>query len=70
MDVNKTLDDRYELSMDQYELILRNNGSVEFGTRNADIDFNLVPEPFEKLKGKGILVLNKINEYHREYIWV
>ena len=37
---------------------------------NADIDFNLVPEPFEKLKGKGILVLNKINEYHREYIWV
>lgn len=70
MNVKKVLDDRYELSMDQYELILRNNSSVEFGTRNTKIDFNLVPEAFETVKGKEILVLNEIKEYHREYIWV
>lgn len=69
-DVEKQLDNRYALTMDQYHTILKNSGAVKFGTRNTIVNQQLLPELWQKNFGKGHLALRKINEFHREYEWV
>lgn len=70
MNIKQQLDDRYELRMEQYEELLHGRGAVPFGTRNAKLNLELVPEVLKGKKGNGRLVLNEINEFHREYIWI
>nr|MCX3330852.1 3-hydroxy-3-methylglutaryl-ACP synthase [Bacillus pacificus] len=64
------LDERYELSIEQYENLLSGNGAVSFGTRNAKLDLDLIPEVLSVNKSRGRLVLKEIREYHREYVWL
>ncbi len=64
------LDRRYELSLDQYDSILRGSGAVRFGTRNAVMDSGLIPEARAAAGGGGRLYLREIKDYHREYEWV
>lgn len=64
------LEARYELSIEQYESLLVGNGAVVFGTRNAKLNLELIPEVYESIKGTGRLILKEINEFHREYIWI
>ncbi|KUP30876.1 hydroxymethylglutaryl-CoA synthase family protein [Bacillus halotolerans] len=68
--IKEHLDERYELSIEQYENLLSGNGAVAFGTRNAKLDLDLIPEVLSVNKSRGRLVLNEIREYHREYIWL
>jgi polyketide biosynthesis 3-hydroxy-3-methylglutaryl-CoA synthase-like enzyme PksG len=68
--IQKQLDERYELSIEQYEKLLRGNDAVAFGTRNVKLDLELIPEVFEVNKSRRRLVLSEIHEYHREYIWL
>jgi polyketide biosynthesis 3-hydroxy-3-methylglutaryl-CoA synthase-like enzyme PksG len=70
LEIQKHLDERYELSIEQYEKLLRGNDAVAFGTRNVKLDLELIPEVFEVNKGRRRLVLSEIHEYHREYIWL
>lgn len=62
------LDSRYRLSIPEYEMLLRTNGAVAFGTRNVDLDLDLIPGA--RARGGRRLVLSRIREYHREYEWV
>lgn len=68
--IGRHLDQRYELSMDQYEAILRGTGAVRFGTRNTVLDKTLVPEARVVPPGSERLFLKEIKDYHREYEWV
>jgi polyketide biosynthesis 3-hydroxy-3-methylglutaryl-CoA synthase-like enzyme PksG len=65
--IEEHLSERYQLNMAQYDTLLRGSGAVKFGTRNVDLDFRLLPEPFESSQGKGRLFLERIHEFHREY---
>ncbi|MDN3379149.1 MULTISPECIES: hydroxymethylglutaryl-CoA synthase family protein [unclassified Pseudoalteromonas] len=79
------LSQRYRLSIDEYETLLRENALVAFGTRNIQLDQELHTKFYtpssesssgnspsnnvSKSSGKR-LFLSKINEFHREYQWV
>lgn len=68
--ISAQLADRYSLTMDEYEHLLRNSSLVSFGTRNVTLDYQLLPNVWQEVEGKGRLVLKQIKEFHREYEWV
>ncbi|GCF07151.1 hydroxymethylglutaryl-CoA synthase family protein [Dictyobacter arantiisoli] len=65
--IGQRLNERYRLNMEQYMTLLMGSGAVKFGTRNVTLDQNLLPEAFETSQGKGLLFLERIHEFHREY---
>lgn len=69
-EIEKHLSERYRLSMDEYEALLRGSGAVRFGTRNVKLDFQLIPGALASCQGKQRLFLEEIREFHREYRWV
>jgi polyketide biosynthesis 3-hydroxy-3-methylglutaryl-CoA synthase-like enzyme PksG len=68
--IKQRLDERYELSMEEYESIVRSSGVVRFGTRNVKLDTDMVPGVRKALSGTKALVLREINGFHREYEWI
>ena len=68
--IERQLNERYQLSMSEYEALLRGSSAVKFGTRNVDLDFQFIPGAVAASKGKGRLFLKKIAEFHREYEWI
>jgi polyketide biosynthesis 3-hydroxy-3-methylglutaryl-CoA synthase-like enzyme PksG len=69
-EIGKQLDQRYRLSMEEYEALLRGSGAVRFGTRNVKLDFDLIPGALASCQGQPRLFLEEIREFHREYRWV
>jgi polyketide biosynthesis 3-hydroxy-3-methylglutaryl-CoA synthase-like enzyme PksG len=63
MGLEERLDQRHRLTMDEYEAIIMGSGAVKFGTRNATLDQELLPQA----RQPGYLYLKAIKEYHREY---
>jgi polyketide biosynthesis 3-hydroxy-3-methylglutaryl-CoA synthase-like enzyme PksG len=68
--IERQLDERYLLSMEEYEAILRGSSAVKFGTRNAQLDNGFIAGARESRRGKGQLFLRAIKEFHREYEWL
>nr|UOL51491.1 hydroxymethylglutaryl-CoA synthase family protein [Streptomyces sp.] len=66
--IDKHLDARYELTMAEYDSLLRANHAVKFGTRNTVLDTMAIPQARTAL-GRELLFLTRINEFHREYEW-
>lgn len=64
--VREKLDKRYELSMEEYEQLLRGSNAVKFGTRNALLDTDFLPQARAAL-GNGTLFLREIKEFQRQY---
>lgn len=69
-EIARQLNERYQLSMDEYDVLLMGSGIVKFGTRNIKPDFNLIPGVLASCQGKPRLFLEEIREFHREYGWV
>jgi polyketide biosynthesis 3-hydroxy-3-methylglutaryl-CoA synthase-like enzyme PksG len=69
-EIEKRLSERYQLSMDEYDAVLRGSGSVRFGTRNVTLDLGFIPGVAASCRGKPRLVLQEISEYHRKYAWL
>jgi polyketide biosynthesis 3-hydroxy-3-methylglutaryl-CoA synthase-like enzyme PksG len=69
LQIKDRLDARYELSMDEYDELLARSKTVRFGTRNAVLDEDFLPQ-VRSTGGRPTLFLSKINEFHREYTWV
>jgi polyketide biosynthesis 3-hydroxy-3-methylglutaryl-CoA synthase-like enzyme PksG len=69
-EIEKRLDERYQLSMDEYEAVLRGSGSVKFGTRDVKLDLGFIPGVPIAYRGKQRLVLQEISDYHRKYAWL
>lgn len=70
MKLNETLNDRYIMSMEEYEASFAYNEDLKFGTRNLKVNTALFPQIFGQINGKNKLILAGINEFHREYEWV
>lgn len=68
--IESNLNGRYQLSMDEYESILKNSDLVRFGIRNAKLDFQLIPGIIASESGKRRLYLEEIYEFHRKYRWL
>ncbi len=64
--IKEQLDKRYELSMDEYDSLLRSNNSVRFGTRNVVLDSEFIPQA-RHAQGKETLFLTEIKEFKRLY---
>ena len=69
-EIAKRLDERYQLSMDEYDAVLRGSGSVKFGTRNVTLDLGCIPGVLASYHGQQRLVLQAISDYHRKYAWL
>ncbi len=68
--IEQHLDTRYSLSMSEYDDMLMSNHNISFGTRNVEFDLNVLPGAINNLAGKPRLVLKRIKEFHREYVWI
>ncbi|MCI3984114.1 polyketide biosynthesis 3-hydroxy-3-methylglutaryl-ACP synthase PksG [Bacillus vallismortis] len=68
--IENHLDRRYQLSMDEYELLFKGSGMVRFGTRNVKLDFEMIPGIMQFTKKKPRLFLEEISEFHRKYRWI
>ena len=69
-EIERQLNSRYQLSMDDYDNLLMGSGAVKFGTRNVKLDLQFIPGAIASCQGKGRLFLNEIKEFHREYQWM
>ena len=69
-EIARRLDERYRLSIDEYESILHNSVSVRFGVRNIELDTDFVGGALTSARGKGRLYLRRIREFHRQYEWL
>jgi polyketide biosynthesis 3-hydroxy-3-methylglutaryl-CoA synthase-like enzyme PksG len=67
--IARQLDQRYELSIEQYETILRGASAVRFGARNVRLDPGFMREARAAVAGARGLFLTEIKDYHREYEW-
>ena len=70
MNLRSRLDERYQLSMKEYDSLLGLNSEWTFGTKDRESD----PAPYREIydqviPGQGLLVLSRIRNYHREYEW-
>lgn len=76
MGIGDALDARHRLSMSEYETVLAGGRSIAFGTRDAQMDRQIVPAVEQALKnraqatGQPRAVLREIRGYHRRYDWV
>jgi polyketide biosynthesis 3-hydroxy-3-methylglutaryl-CoA synthase-like enzyme PksG len=64
--IKDQLNQRYELSMEEYDSLLVGNNAVKFGTRNAVLDTEFIPQA-KSAQGTGTLFLTEIKEYQRKY---
>ncbi len=69
-EIERELNERHRLSMDEYEALLRGSGAVKFGARNIALDFDLIPGVLDSCRGKTRLYLKEIKEFHRKYEWL
>ena len=67
--IKEQLDKRYEVSVEEYEQLLKNSTVVKFGTRNLVLDTGFIPQA-RKAQGRETLFLKEIKEFHRKYEWV
>lgn len=69
-EIDRRLNERHQLSMDEYNTLLMGSGQVRFGTRNVKLDFEMIPGVLASCQGKQRLFLEEIREFHREYQWI
>ncbi|MFC1747375.1 hydroxymethylglutaryl-CoA synthase family protein [Pseudomonadota bacterium] len=70
INLKQQLDNRYSLTMKEYDHILDLNNQWMFGTRDkqSTVDsYNTIYE--EQFRNKNKLILKRIKDYHREYEW-
>lgn len=68
--IESRLNERYQLTMNEYDLLLKSSSAVKFGTRNSKSDFDMIPEVMNSRNGKQQLYLEEIKEFHRTYRWL
>ena len=75
MELERHLDDRHQLTMDEYDTLLEGGNAVRFGTRNVVLDTGLLPQVWQSIRdaaerrGAKRLFLTEIKNFHRQYAW-
>ncbi len=67
--IGQQLDQRYALSMEEYDYLLSGNSQFRFGTRNIRLDDEIFPGAKLAQSGKKYLKLREIKAFHRVYEW-
>jgi len=70
MNIAEHLQQRYKLSIDQYEMLLKGEHTLRFGTRDAVFDHDIIEGLVPEGGANNWLVLDSVNSYHRTYRWV
>lgn len=68
--IEARLDERYPLTMSEYDGLIGGSDKLRFGTRNLVVDDAIIPGAKEVAQGRRQLILREIKEFHREYEWV
>jgi polyketide biosynthesis 3-hydroxy-3-methylglutaryl-CoA synthase-like enzyme PksG len=66
LDIARQLDNRYKLSMADYDSLLVSSSVIKFGTRNVVLDSGVVADA-RRVHGRGTLFLTEIKEFQRHY---
>ncbi len=71
MNIRQHLDNRHELSIEEYDDLMDQNTEWLFGIKDKEVNFSKFSTIYEKqFKGKELLVLKAVdNNYHRKYMW-
>jgi polyketide biosynthesis 3-hydroxy-3-methylglutaryl-CoA synthase-like enzyme PksG len=69
-EIERRLNERYQLSMAEYDNLLVESNVMKFGTRNVKTDWQMIPGVVESCQGTPRLFLEEIHEFHRKYRWV
>lgn len=70
LDIDAHIDDRAMLDIKLYDEIFDENAKWFFGVENGKLDFSMFNGFYHKqFEGKGLLVLERIEGYHRQYKW-
>ncbi|MFI2710526.1 hydroxymethylglutaryl-CoA synthase family protein [Micromonospora sp. NPDC018662] len=73
MGIQEALDARYELSVPEYDDLLRATAELKFGVPDFTFDLDRFPQitgaRFSDA-GRPRLVLEAVRNYHREYVWL
>jgi len=69
MGISQALDRRYALSIDEYETLLSGDHVVRFGTKDAKLDRDVIPEAWPQSGAEKWLFLDAVDGYHRKYVW-
>ena len=65
-----SLNRRYELTVQEYDRLLDLGLEWMFGTKDKEADTSSYQEIYDRsIAGRGLLVLKKVANYHREYQW-
>ena len=71
MKINTSLSQRYRLSWEEYEQLLKINSKWLFGIKDKVMDFSPFANIYQKqLDNRGLLTLSEVDKnYHRKYKW-
>lgn len=69
-EIERRLNERYRLSIEEYNTLLVGSNIMKFGTRNVKPDFQIIPGALDSCKGTERLFLEEIHEFHRKYRWI
>lgn len=70
LDIEARMNDRYALSMPEYEALVDLNRGNGFGAETLQVDRAPMRHVYaDQFEGRGLLVLDRIEGYHREYRW-
>lgn len=70
LNIQKSLDERYPLTMAEYEHLLDLTKELKMGVQSAVIDTAAFDDIYQnRFEGRKHLVLRKIDNYHRVYDW-
>jgi polyketide biosynthesis 3-hydroxy-3-methylglutaryl-CoA synthase-like enzyme PksG len=65
-----SLENRYELTMPEYDSLLELGLEWGFGIKNKKVNTSPFQQIYERtIAGQGLLMLKQITDYHREYYW-
>jgi polyketide biosynthesis 3-hydroxy-3-methylglutaryl-CoA synthase-like enzyme PksG len=68
--IGAALDDRYRLTLDEYDLVNDLSVGRGFGVRENVFETTPYAALAERqFEGRGLLVLDRIDDYHRQYRW-
>ncbi len=70
MRIAEKLDRRYRLSIEEYEMLLSGKSVVRFGTKDAELDHQIIPSAWPVSGNGDLLVLDNLVNYQRNYKWI
>lgn len=70
MSIQEQLNRRYKLNMAEYDRVVDVNMEWIFGIKDKEVDISEYAQIYDHaIAGRGLLVLKRVKDFHREYDW-